>query len=207
MPGTRSDRERRLYRIALNRGGFFRFEEAKELGFSRRVASHRVQRGEWERVGKGIYRLAFAPPPPDEDLIRIALWAKNPWGPAAFSHETALSLHGLSDLIPDRYHLTVPRRFGRKPPKGVTLHRTDLLPEDIEERAGYLVTTPLRTLLDVAKSPRIAPEHLETALRQALSRGLVTRRRLERASEKLPGAAQRRLRRALAAIEPEGIRA
>lgn len=207
MPGTRSDRERRLYQIALGRGGLFRFEEARKLGFSRRAASHRVKIGEWERVARGIYRLTFAPRPPDEDLIRIALWAQNPWAPAAFSHETALSIHGFSDLVPDRYHLTVPRRFGRKPPKGVSLHRADLLPEDLEERPGYLVTGPLRTLLDVARSPRISPEHLVTALHQALARGLVTRKRLERVSEGLPGAARGRLRRALAAIEAENLRA
>jgi len=189
------------------RGGLFRLDEARALGFTRRVASYRVKRGEWERVGRGIYRLAFAPRSPDEDLIRIALWARNPWGPVAFSHETALYIHDLSDLIPDRYHLTVPRRFDRKPPKGVSLHRADLAPGDLEERPGYLVTAPLRTLLDVARSPRIAPEHLEAALDQALERGLVTRKQLERAAGSLSEAARRRLGRALAAIGLEGIEA
>lgn len=205
MHGNRSEREQALYRAALMRGGLFRYDEAKALGFSRRAASYRVKHGQWERVAKGIYRLAFAPRSLDEDLIRIALWAQNRWGPAAFSHETALRIHDLSDLIPDRYHLTVPRRFDRKPPKGTSLHRSDLAPEDLEARPGYLVTSPLRTLLDVAKSPRIAPEHLETALRQALERGLVRKKRLEAAAEKLPSAAEKRLRKALAAIEPGGI--
>ena len=201
MHGRRSERERALYRTALTRGGLFRLDEAEALGFSRRAATYRVERGEWERVGRGIYRLAFAPRSPDEDLVRIALWAQNPWGPVAFSHETALQLHDLSDLVPDRHHLTVPRRFDRKPPTGVSLHRSDLAPDDLEERPGYLVTSPLRTLIDVARSPRIAPEHLDAALGQALERGLVRKGRLVEAAEKLPAATRRRLTKALSAAE------
>lgn len=203
MPGSRSERERALYRLALTRGGLFRYDEAKALGFSRRAASYRAKRGEWERVGKGLYRLAFAPRSPDEDLIRIALWAQNPWGPAAFSLETALSVHDLADLIPNRYHLTVPRRFSRKAPKGVRLLRDELSPEDLEERPGYLVTSPLRTLLDVARSPRISPEHLEAAVGRAIERGLVTEKQLHEADGRLSRSAQRRLARALAAAGSE----
>ena len=59
MQGDRSERERALYRTALMRGGLFRLDEAKALGFTRRVALYRVKRSEWERVGRGIYRLAF----------------------------------------------------------------------------------------------------------------------------------------------------
>ena len=202
MHEARPNREFALYRVALARGGLFRYDEAKALGFSRRAASYRAKRGEWERVGKGLYRLSFAPRSPDEDLIRIALWAKNPWGPVAFSLETALHAHGLTNLIPSQYHLTVPTRFDRKPPKGVSLHRADLSPEDLDERPGYLVTSPLRTLLDVARSPRIAPEHLEAAIDQAIDRGLVTYKQIDEASRNLSKAARRRLKRALAAMEP-----
>ena len=201
MHERRSERERVLYQTALTRGGLFRLDEAEALGFSRRVAAYRVERGEWERVGRGIYRLVFAPRSPDEDLVRIALWAHNPWGPVAFSHETALLIHDLSDLVPDRHHLTVPRRFDRKPPTGVSLHRSDLAPDDLEERTGYLVTSPLRTLLDIARSPRIAPEHLEVALAQVLERGLVRMSRLEEAAKGLPAAARKRLAKALAAVD------
>ncbi len=203
MSGSRSERERALYRLALTRGGLFRYDEAKALGFSRRAASYRAKCGEWERVGKGLYRLTFAPRSPDEDLIRIALWAQNPWGPAAFSLGTAPYLHELTDLIPNRYHLTVPRRFGRKPPKGVRLLRDELSPEDLEERPGYLVTSPLRTLLDVARSPRISPEHLETAVGRAIERGLVTEKQLHEAAGRLSRSAQRRLGRALGAAGSE----
>jgi len=60
------------------------------------------------------------------------------------------------------------------------LHKASLSPEDVESRTGYQVTTPLRTLLDVADSP-LSQEHLNTAVHDALERGLVSRRALETA--------------------------
>jgi len=59
------------------------------------------------------------------------------------------------------------------------------------------VTTPLRTLLDIANSP-ISPEHLSGAVRDALERGLVRRRLLETAP--CSPEARRRLDRALAVV-------
>jgi len=190
-------REKDLYRLALEQGGLFTLDQARRFGLGPKEASYRVRTGRWERLGRGIYRLAFAPFSPDEDLIRIWLWASNPIGPVAFSYETALVIHGLSDLLPDRYHLTVPRGFARRAPRGVVLHRADLAPADVEARPGFKVTTPFRTLLDVARTSRVPQEQLELAVRQALERGLVRRRRLEEALPGLSVRARRRLARAL----------
>jgi hypothetical protein len=46
---------------------------------------------------------------------------------------------------------------------------------DVRERDGYRITTPLRTLLDVAAS-QLSPEHLQAGTSEALKRGLVRRR-------------------------------
>ena len=62
----------------------------------------------------------------------------------------------------------------------MVLHRVDLPKDDVRERDGYRITTPLRTLLDVAASP-LSLEHLEAATSEALERGLVRRRALEEA--------------------------
>lgn len=59
-------------------------------------------------------------------------------------------------------------------------HRSDAR-QCTPARRGYRVTTPLRTILDIARSPRVSPEHLETAVAEALERGLVRRKRLRRA--------------------------
>src|SRR5262249_14981251 len=68
------------------------------------------------------------------------------------------------------------------------------VPKDIEERAGFSVTTPLRTLLDVADSG-VPEEQLQKAVADALARGLVRRKQLLEAARKRPRA--RRLLRIL----------
>jgi hypothetical protein len=80
------------------------------------------------------------------------------------------------------------------------LYKATLDPEDVESRTGYRVTTPFRTLLDVADSS-LSPEHLNRAVRDALERGLVRRRTLETAS--CTPDARRRLDQALAAALQE----
>ena len=88
-------------------------------------------------------------------------------------------------------------------PAGCRIHRGSLADEEIEHRDGYKVTTPLRTLLDVADSA-LSQEHLDRAVRDALERGLVRRQVLATAS--CTPAARRRVEEALCAtlqMEPE----
>jgi len=83
------------------------------------------------------------------------------------------------------------------------LHKDTLAPEDVESQTGYRVTTPLRTLLDVAESP-LSQEHLNRAVHDALRRGLVRRRTLETAL--CTPDARRRLDQALtAALQEEPV--
>jgi predicted transcriptional regulator of viral defense system len=117
----------------------------------------------------------------------LSLWSRNQKDEpqAVASHETALVLHGLTDLLPGAIHLTVPRSFRKTPPKGCVLHKASLEPADVEERAGFRVTTPLRTLLD-ASTGGVSTEQLDKAVSDALARGLVRRKTLEDAVKKSP---------------------
>lgn len=143
------------------------------------------------------------PPGEREDLIRWSLWSRNRQGipQAVVSHETALTVHELSDVMPALVHLTVPAGFRKRIPPGCVLHKAALAPVDVEARDGYQVTTPLRTLLDVAESP-LSREHLNAAVHDALQRGLVRRRQLENASASPQ--ARHRLDQALSAVPMEG---
>jgi hypothetical protein len=58
------------------------------------------------------------------------------------------------------------------------LHKAVLPRTDVAERQGFRATTPLRTLLDVARG-EISQEQLEKAITDALDRGLVRRSTLE----------------------------
>ena len=96
------------------------------------------------------------------------------------SHESALELFELSDVLPHAIHLTVPRSRRNLPDlPGVKIHTTTrpLEPFDIVTRDGIRMTAPGRTILDAAEAGT-APEQVEMAIQQALDRGLVTRKRL-----------------------------
>jgi predicted transcriptional regulator of viral defense system len=98
---------------------------------------------------------------------------------AVVSHESALELLDLSDSIADATHLLVPRRHrGLRRPAGVELHtRPDGEDVPVVWREGMPVTAPARTIIDTLA--RLQPEQTEMAVRQALGRGLVTRRQLQ----------------------------
>ena len=54
------------------------------------------------------------------------------------------------------------------------LHKQRLGPDDSEEREGFRVTTPLRTLIDAAAS-RVSREQFEKAVADAVAGGLIRR--------------------------------
>lgn len=181
------DRSDRLFEVADRQAGYFTARQAREAGYDYRLQHYHRERGNWVPAGHGLYRLRQYPNVEDEELVRLSLWSRDRGGrpQAVVSHETALRLHELTDLMPDRVHLSVPKGFRKEPPKSVVLHKARLDNGDIEDRRGYRVTTPLRTILDIARSPRVSPEHLEAAVAEALERGLVRRKRLREALETL----------------------
>lgn len=110
----------------------------------------------------------------------MAAWLPLRDAGAVASHESALELHQLSDVIPDAVHLSLPRsERGRRRRAGVRLHTLNRPPEkaEVREIAGLPVTSPERTIVDALESG-VQPEQIEMALRQALDRGLTTPRRL-----------------------------
>lgn len=170
---------RALAALAATQGGYFTAQQALAVGYAYPEQHYHVTHGNWERVARGVFRLRDYPLSEREDLIVLSLMSHDRSGQpqAVFSHETALALHDLSDANPSRVHLTVPTGFRRQLPPEVALHHRLLRPSDWEQRDGYRVTTPLRTLLDIAESPTSWP-YLDAAVRDALRRGLVRRRRL-----------------------------
>jgi predicted transcriptional regulator of viral defense system len=187
-----------LYQIAASQGGYFTAAQARVAGYTYRQQHYHSSRGNWLRIDRGLFRLRDFPPGEREDLIRWSLWSRDQKGmpQAVVSHDTALTVHDLSDIMPERVHLTVPRGFRKRVPAGCILHHGSLAEEEIEPRPGYSVTTPLRTLIDVAGSA-LSQEHLDAAVKEALERGLVRRSVL--GSVRCEPAARMRLDRALAA--------
>lgn len=181
------DPRTRLYEIAEQQAGYFTASQALEAGYSHASQHYHQKAGNWRREGHGIYRLERFPHSADEHYVRLMLWSRDRAGniQAAASHETALQAYDLSDVMPAKIHLTVPKGFRKQPPAGVRLHHQDLPASDMTEREGYRITTPLRTLLDAAAST-LSAEHLAAATHGALNQGLVRKRALEEAVSAAP---------------------
>ncbi|MCX5659622.1 MAG: hypothetical protein NTW19_07855 [Planctomycetota bacterium] len=175
-----------LYALAATQGGYFTAKQAATAGYDYPHLAYHLQARNFERASHGLYRLPTFPLAEHDDLIRLSLWSRDRQDEpqAAVSHVSALFLHQLSDVLPQRIHLTVPPSFRKRPPQGCTLHKAHLAAGDIEAREGFSVTTPLRALIDVATGPGVADEQLERAIQDALRRGLVRASVLKKAIAK-----------------------
>ena len=178
--------------VAARQSGYFTAAQALDLGYSYPAQRYHVAQGNWERVERGIFRLPAWPVAPHDDLVRWSLWSR---GKAVVSHESALAVHELGDVDPPRVHLTVPPTF-RARARGAVLHRGELSESDVSWREGFKITTPLRSLVDVAAG-ELEIDHLARAIADALARGLVTRRQLRGKADEVGPKAGLRIERAL----------
>lgn len=172
----------KLYNLAERQGGYFTSHQAQQAGFTRPLIAHHVRAGRFLRIKHGIYRLAQFPESPRADLYVALLQLK---GRGVLSHESALALYELTDLLPSAIHLTIPPQLSRRH-VGLRLHTNRLTQNEITQRDGLAVTTVERTLADVITNG-IAQEHARLAIQQALARGLVSRTRLTRYAKKRGG--------------------
>jgi predicted transcriptional regulator of viral defense system len=179
--GARPDRAG-LFQLASEQRGYFTTAQASEYGYSRSLLAHHAKTGTFQRVYTGVYRFRDYPSTPREEIA--AAWLAVGKDVAVVSHESALQLWELSDLIPDAVHLSVPRTKRHLPHlSGVTIHTTTRLldRDNVEMLEGIPVTTPPRTILDAMESD-VAPDQIGLALRQAISRGWIDRDALHAAA-------------------------
>lgn len=167
----------RLFNIASSQSGYFNATQARGCGISLALLSHHAKGARLLRVRRGIYRFQQYPSSPREEVMQAWLAMGEH---AVVSHESALDLLGLADTIPERIHLTIPRsaRWRRAGP-GVAIHTSTrpMEPGDVVTRAGMRVTSPARTILDVAQTGG-APDQVARAAWEATERGMATREQL-----------------------------
>ena len=179
---TRVEKSHRLFEVAESQRGYFTSADAKRLGYDYPHQYFHVKQGNWIRVDHGIYRLKKFPAAGHEDLMRWWLWSRKK---GVMSHETAAALYELGDLLPAKIHLTVPLDFRKPAAKSLVLHKANLSASEINKRDDLPVTTPLRTVLDLARS-HLDDERLSAVAKDAIKKGLVTRKELLEALAKMP---------------------
>lgn len=154
-------------------------EQLLALALSARSIDHRVAIGRLHAVHRGVYAVGHT-----------ALGVRGRWmaavlacgAGAALSHASAAALWGLQRGAPSIVDVTA-RRTGRARP-GIRVHRPRLAAATTE-RDGIPVTTPARTILDMAA--QLTPSRLEGLLNQAEIRELTDYPALDALAAAHPG--------------------
>jgi len=124
---------RDLTELATAQGGYFTAKQAEKAGYDYPHLTYHIERGNFERVDHGLYRIPTIPRDEHDEFIRLSLWSRgrDDAPQAVVSHESALALHDLSNMLPGKVHLTVPRTFRKQPPRNCQLHKGELEPKDV----------------------------------------------------------------------------
>lgn len=188
----------RLIRLLADRQhGVVERTQLLAAGLSERMIDRRVASGALIRLYPGVYAVGH------RRLRREGLWlaAVLAGGPgAALSHRSAAAAWGLQGDRSTRVDVTVGGARGRAV-RGLDVHRTRLRPLETTTRHGLRITTPARTLLDLADV--VSAPQLERALEEAARLRLYDGRALRRCLERANGRRGRaRLQAAIDLIDP-----
>jgi hypothetical protein len=164
-----------LARLAGRQHGVVATRQLSALGLARGGVAARARAGRLHRVHRGVYAVGHTVLTVNGRRMAAVLAA----GPGAvLSHASAAALWDIRPTSATRIDISVRSAGGRAKRPGLRIHRTPTLQTDeITAHQGIRVTSPARTLLDLASSlPRRA---LERALDEAEIRDLYDRRALE----------------------------
>ncbi len=151
--------------IAVDQYGFITFEDLRGMGADPVRLRRWNQAGKVARVGHGIYRFPQIPATALDPYMLATLW---PSGRGVLSHDTALELHELCDVNPEKIHITIPSGYRPRRDGGehYIVRRAKLAEETKTYHEGIPIVTPA---LAVAQGLEAGvPAHL---MRQALDRG------------------------------------
>ena len=155
-----------LWEVADAQYGFVTSRQAADAGVSKQALQMLVHRGTLERAVHGVYRFPQYPVGEYDQLMLAVLWTRVP--EAVLSHETALDAYGISDVNPNRIHVTVgkDRRFRRVRGEDYVVHYQDLAPNQV----GWWQEIPTVTPVTAIEQCLVygTPTYL---LRQAIERG------------------------------------
>jgi len=160
--------EQRIADIASRQGGVVGIAQLLDAGLTHNGVLRRVEAGRLHAVHRGAYAVGH-----HSLAVTGRRWAAVlACGPgAALSHHSAGAAWGVLRSGGARLDVLV-RLGGRAPPGGVRLHRSRVLAAgDVTALDGLPITTPARTLLDLAAA--LTTARLSTAVSRAEQRRLL----------------------------------
>src|SRR3954447_19893792 len=153
--------------LARRQHGVVARSQLAEIGLGRGAIEHRVAVERLQRLHRGVYAVGHSA------LKREAFWlaAVLAAGPgAALSYRSAAELWGLRQTSRARIEVSVPRN--RRSTGRLEVHCVEMEPDEVSLEGAIRVTTPARTLFDLAAV--VAPAQLEAAFNEAEYRRLTS---------------------------------
>lgn len=173
------NKEKELIELAISQGGYFTAKQALKFGYSYRAQNYYVETKQWLKEDRALYRFSFLPILKEDELIKACFWSrdKKDIPQAVISNESALFIHGIGEIIPDKVNLTVPKSFRKKPPKKYLIYKMDLTNKEIEKKDFFRVTSAIKTITDIAE--KVDPEQLKKIVEDAYKKGLISQHGIE----------------------------
>lgn len=184
MPETTGALLDRLEAALREQDGFVTTHQAERLGVRRSKLTALVRSGDLQPAMRSVYVLAKRKPMPRVDEPTYAAWLaldgqRLPWERdepvVVLSHASAARLHGLGTLPDDVVEMTSATRRTTTLP-AIRLHIAPLDASDWQWAMDrrIMVTTPARTIADLAVSP-IERDYVLDALDDGIERRTATR--------------------------------
>lgn len=159
------DTDREIAALAGRQYGVVARRQLVELDLSEDAIDRRLHAGRLHRLHRGVYAVGHTVLTVEGRWMAATLATQG-----VLSHATAAAAWELRPLAGGPIHVTAPRH--RTSPAGLRIHRSrTLTPHDITAHRNLPVTTPARTIIDLARLVEGRP--LEQAVDRAEHRRLV----------------------------------
>jgi very-short-patch-repair endonuclease len=169
MSDARDDkRSRQAWGLAGRQHGVVARRQLLALGFNAREIEHRVARGRLHLVMRGVYAVGWPRLTPERRWMAAVLACGDD---AMLSHRSAAALWKIGAERRGTVDVSVTRRCELKRPGLRVRGRPTLAATDALEKHGIPVTSPTRTLVDLATE--LSPLGIERAVNEADKHDLI----------------------------------
>jgi very-short-patch-repair endonuclease/predicted transcriptional regulator of viral defense system len=165
--------QKAVARLARKQHGIVTRTQLLSLGIGAQAIKRRVRAGRLRVVYRGTYLVGPMMQALSREMAAVLACGEG----AVLSHQSAAAL---SKLLPypaqSPVHVTVPRALAQR--AGMCIHRVkELPPSEVMRRHGIAVTTPARTIIDIAAE--VTAGELEQAVATAVRNHRTTRPNLD----------------------------
>ena len=151
--------DRAISLVATPQHGVITLSQLCAAGLTASGVRKRVVTGRLHRIHRGVYAVGHRPPSPLSRAMAAVLACGDQ---AVLSHRSAAALWDFGPKWRGPVDVTAPTKRSRT---GISVHRSRLDPQDTTVHYGIPITTPARTLLDLAEV--VNTRALERAVNEA----------------------------------------